>query len=180
MKVRVVRHGRAPGVQHGCDADVSSQVLGVGRDGAHRFGCGLEQEIIDHGLVLIGDVADLRRQGEHDVEVRHRKKLSLARCHPLARCRALALGAVPVATAVVGNGRVAAVLAARDMPAQRRGAAALDGAHHLELGKAHVTSIGAAPCGSTVAEGIRDLQSGAGHDRRRIMLAARACCPSAV
>ena len=57
------------------------------------------------------------------------------RLHPVARRRALALRAVPVAAAVVGDRREAAagVLAARDVPAEGRRAAALDGAHHLQL-----------------------------------------------
>jgi hypothetical protein len=40
-----------------------STALGVGRDRGQRLGRGLEQEIIDHSLVLIGDVGDLSRQG---------------------------------------------------------------------------------------------------------------------
>jgi hypothetical protein len=60
----------------------------------------------------------------------------------------------------------AAVIAARDMAAERRRAAALDCAHHLELAEAHVAGIGLRPSRSMVAEDIRDLQGGTGHDRR--------------
>ena len=35
VHVRMVRHGRAPGVQHRGDADAGAQVLGVGGDGEH-------------------------------------------------------------------------------------------------------------------------------------------------
>ena len=73
MHVRVMHHGRAPGVQHGGDADAGAEVLGVSRDSAHRLGRDLEQEIIDDRLVLVGDVANRRRQCEDDVEVRHRE-----------------------------------------------------------------------------------------------------------
>ena len=59
-----------------------------------------------------------------------------------------------------------AVLAARDVPAERRRAAALDGAHHLELGEAHVTAVGVTPSGPVVAEDVRDLQSWTGHVAR--------------
>ena len=34
-----------------------------------------EQEIVDHGLVLVGNVGDRRRQREHHMEVRHRQEL---------------------------------------------------------------------------------------------------------
>ena len=51
-----------------------------------------------------------------------------------------------------------AVLTPRDMAAEGRRAAALDGAHHLQLAKADMTAIGVTPSGTTVAKDIRDLQ----------------------
>ena len=90
------------------DADPGAEVLGIGGDRQHRLGRGLEQQVVDDRLVLIGDVGDLGRQREHDVEVRHRQQLGLARRQPLACRRALALRAVPVAAAVVGDERMAA------------------------------------------------------------------------
>ena len=71
---------------------------------------------------------------------------------------------MPVAAAVVGDDGVLAVLAARDMAAEGRRAAALDGAHHLHLGKAHVAAVGLTPSGTVVAEDVRDLQSWPSHD----------------
>src|ERR1700674_3645240 len=75
---------------------------------------------------------------------------------------------MPVAAAVVGDGHIAArrVLAARNMAAERRRAAALDRCHHLQLVAAHVTGIGLAPCRSVIAEDIRNLQCRTGQDRR--------------
>src|SRR5438270_12376680 len=63
---------------------------------------------------------------------------------------------MPVAAGVVGDGRVRAgvVLAAGDMAAERRRAAALDCAHHLQLVETD---------GTVVAEDIRDLQSWPAH-----------------
>ena len=106
------------------------------------------------------------------------KPTSIGRLHPLACLRALALRAVPVTAAVVGDGRVAAglVLATRHMPAQRRGAAALDRAHHLELAEAHVTPVGVTPSEPMVAEDVRDFQNRTRHvDRsgRRSLLRQR-------
>ena len=68
---------------------------------------------------------------------------------------------MPVAAGVVGDGGVRAgvVLAARNVPAERRRAAALDGTHHLQLVEAHVPAVGLTPGGTVVAEDIRDLQS---------------------
>ena len=123
----MVSERRAPGVQDGQDADACAEVLGVGRDGDQRLGRCLKEQIVDHGLVLIGDVGDGPRQREHHVIVRHRQELGLARREPFLRCGALALRAMPIAAGVVGDLRVRALLAARDMAAQRRRPAALDG-----------------------------------------------------
>jgi hypothetical protein len=42
---------------------------GIGGDRHHHLGRDLEQEIVDHGLVLVGDVGDRRWQREHHVIV---------------------------------------------------------------------------------------------------------------
>ena len=70
--------------------------------------------------------------------------------------------------AVVGDLRVGtgSVLAARDMAAERRCAAALDRRHHLQLAEADMTAVGLTPSGPVVAENIRDLQGWSSHDRR--------------
>src|SRR5215470_246345 len=71
---------------------------------------------------------------------------------------------MPVAAAVVGNDGIGAVLAARDMAAERHRAAALDGRDYLQLVEADVPGIGAAPRRPMVAEDIRN--HAAGSDRR--------------
>src|SRR5207247_5570806 len=102
-----------------------------------------------------------------------REQPSLARRQPLARCRSLALRAMPIAAAVVGDRGVGAVFAAGDVPAEGCRAAVLDGAHHLELTEADVTAVGMTPCGTMVAEDVRDLHSWTGHERLRATRAAR-------
>jgi len=42
---------------------------GIGRDGLKRLSGGLEEEVVDHGLVVEGDHPDLGGQGEDDVIV---------------------------------------------------------------------------------------------------------------
>ena len=78
---------------------------------------------------------------------------------PSPRRRALALRAMPVAAAIIGNDFVGAAFAARDMPAAGRRPAALDRRHYLQLAEAHVAGVGLAPRRSVVAEDIRDLQN---------------------
>ena len=68
----------------------------------------------------------------------------------------------------VGDGRVGTVLAARDMPAERRRAATLDRRHHLQLAEADMAGVGLTPRRSVAAEDIRDLQSGTHHAGRAL------------
>ena len=119
VHMRMMHHSAAPGVEHRGDGNLRAEVLGVCGDGEHGLSGGLEQEAIDPPLVLVGHLADCRRQGEDDVIVRHRQQFCLARCQPVL-CRAcLALGAVPVAARVIGNLSVAAIFALFHMTTER-------------------------------------------------------------
>jgi hypothetical protein len=60
------------------DADLGAEVLGIGGNGQHGIRCGLEQEIVDHGLVLVGDSSDLGGQREDDVKIGNLQHLGLA------------------------------------------------------------------------------------------------------
>ena len=153
-------------MQHGGDADSGTEVLRIGGDGDERLGRGLEQDVVDDGLVLVGDVADRGWQREDHVVVGHGQQLGLAVGKPFLCCRALALGAMPIAAGVIGDVRVRALLAARDMPAESRRAAGLDGRHHLELAEAHMAGVGSAPGRPVGAEDVRDLQCRRGQERR--------------
>ena len=86
-------------MQHGGDADPGAEVLCIAGNGDQRLGRSLEQEVVDHGLVLVGDVGDLRRQREHDVEIADREQLGLALGEPILGGGALTLRAMPVASA---------------------------------------------------------------------------------
>lgn len=153
-------------MQHGGDADAGPEMLGVGGDGDQPLGRDLEQEIVDHGLVLLGDVSNDRRQREHHVIVRHRQQVGFAVGKPVLRRGALALWAMPIAAGVVGDRRVGAVRATRDMAAERCRAATLNRRHHLELVEADMAGMGSAPCRTMAAEDIRNLQGRARHARR--------------
>ena len=58
------------------------------------------------------------------------------------------------------------VLAARDMPAERRGTTALDRTHHLQLLEAHMPAVDLTPGRTVIAEDIRDLEIWSSHSRR--------------
>jgi hypothetical protein len=67
------------------------------------------------------------------MEVSDRQQIGLALGEPGAGSRTLALGAVPVAAAVVRDALVAAVGTRLNMTAEGGGAAMLDRGHDLEL-----------------------------------------------
>jgi hypothetical protein len=133
MDVGVVCQGRTPGVEHGGDADPGAQVFWIGGDGERGLGTRLEQQVVDHALVLIGDLGDPRWQGEDQVEVSDGQQFGLAIGQPAPGRRALAFGAVAIAAGVIGDVAMAAVLTGRHMATERRGATALDRTHHLHL-----------------------------------------------
>src|SRR5215813_1678380 len=68
---------------------------------------------------------------------------------------------MPVTAGVIRDQRMAArgVLAACDVPAERRRATALDCTHHLQLVEAHMPVVGLTPSRAVIAEDVRDLQS---------------------
>ena len=68
--MRVLGHRGAPGVEYRGEADLDAEALGIGRNRAHCLRGSLEQEIVDDGLVVVGDGPDPPWQCEHDVEVR--------------------------------------------------------------------------------------------------------------
>jgi hypothetical protein len=84
MHVRMMSERRAPGVEHSRDTDPCAEAPGIGGDGEHRLGRGLHQQVVDHALVLVGDVAQLARQRVHEVKVRHRQQLGFAVGQPSA------------------------------------------------------------------------------------------------
>ena len=143
------------------DADAGTQVLGVRRDGERGFGRCLHEQVVDHGLVLMRDAAELGGQRVDHMKILDRQQFGLALGEPPARGSALTLWAVPVATTVVGDDGVSArlVLATCDVAAERRRSAALDRRHHLQLVEAHVPAVGLTPSGAVVAENIRDLRT---------------------
>ena len=67
MNVRVVAKRLSPGVQYTEEADLCTQMLRVGSDGAQRLRRRAEQDVVDHRLVLKRDDLDRRRHGEHYV-----------------------------------------------------------------------------------------------------------------
>ena len=102
------------------------------------------------------------RQREDDVEVTRLYQFLTAGVHPTLACLGLALVAMPVAAAVVGDDR--SLLAVRTnigMTAERCGAAPRDGSDNLELLNSQGVSIDEVI--ALCSEDIGHLDGGPGH-----------------
>jgi hypothetical protein len=102
----MVRQRLPPSMQDHGRADLRTQVLVVGGDRSQRLGCRLEQDGVDHRLIVIGDGRNRSRQREYDVEIGDRQQIGLAGREPLTRGAGLTLGAMPVAATIVGDLRI--------------------------------------------------------------------------
>jgi hypothetical protein len=97
---------------------------------------------IDNLLVLPSQGSQLRRQREDDVDVGGGQQFTTARRDPAFARTGLTLGAVPVATRVVGDGgTMSAAGALIDMAAEGGGATARDGQQDLEVGPAEPVTV---------------------------------------
>ena len=89
VDMRMVGEHRAPGVQHGGEADARTEMLRVGGDGGERLGGGPEQEVVDGGLVLERGRADRGRRDRYVMLSPHRmtRQRWHATCLLVARAR---------------------------------------------------------------------------------------------
>lgn len=146
-----------PRVQDAEQANVGSQVLGVASTLKERRGTGAEEQVVEQPLVLQHECGQFMGQREDDVEVGHRQQLGGARGQPSGACVALALGTVPVATRVIGDGLMAAAGASIAMSTKCCRAATDD---HLAVlgGEMRSMPIEEAAAGST--EDVGHLKGG--------------------
>jgi len=101
-------------------------------------------------------------QGDHQVEVVDGQESLQALCHPLGLLEALALGTVAIAAGVIGDGQVAAAMAAKvHMSAQTGGAASFDIPHGLVLLETEAMAF--AVLWAMAAKDLGHLQGWSGH-----------------
>lgn len=102
-------------------------MAGIASDLKQGRGTGLEEQAVDHALVLKGEGSEFTRQGEDEVNVAGGQQFLFARLEPAETRVRLASGTVPVATRVIGDGRrISADGTAVAMAAECGGAAAGD------------------------------------------------------
>src|SRR3954447_7526560 len=149
-------------MKHGNETDLGAEMARIGGDRAQYFRRGPEQDGVDRGLVLERDFGRRRRQGEDDVEIRHRQQFGLPFGQPGGARRSLAFRAMPVAARIVGDANETALRAAPDMAAERRGAARRDRALDAPFGAAEMAGVYLAIRLAVAAEDIRYLERGHG------------------
>src|SRR6516164_9286670 len=106
MQMRVVGHGRAPGVEHREESDLCAQMLRISRDGAQCLAGSPEQDIVDDLLVLQGNGGDGLRYGEDHMKILGVEKLGSTVFQPLGASQRLAFWAVAITAAVVTDALV--------------------------------------------------------------------------
>ncbi len=112
-----------PGMQHQREARRAAQPARVGGKCVQRSCRRTEQQRVERARVAAGQPVDRVRQGEHQMEIRHRQQLPPPRREPSLLGARLALRAVAVTAGVVLIAQHTATVTALDMPAQRWGAA---------------------------------------------------------
>ena len=91
----------APSVEHSEEADRSSEQSRIGGGLKQSSRRGAEQDGVNLSRILKRQATDLRRQGEHEVEIRDGQKLGFALRQPSGASLSLALGTVPVSARVI-------------------------------------------------------------------------------
>ena len=125
-------------------------------------GGALKEEIEDEFRVAPGQGLEFVGQGDHQVEVGDGQESLQARGQPLGLLEALALGTMAVAAGVIGDGQIAAALAAGvQVSAQTGGAAAFDIPHGLVLRRAEAMVF--AVLRAMAAKDLGHLQGWSGH-----------------
>ena len=134
VHVRVMFEFLIPGVEHTEETDLGAEMFGIASDSEEGCGTGLQQEMVQEFLVLQGERRQFMGEREDNMDVARGEKLLTTRLEPTSTGVGLTLWAVPVAAAVVRNGRmVATVDAFIEMPAQGGGATACDGPQHGDV-----------------------------------------------
>src|ERR1700675_1027132 len=98
MHVWMMRQCRAPRMKHQRCTDLRAQVPGIGSDGTQGLGGNIEQQAVDHRLVVPGDRTDRGGQREDHVVILHGQQVGLTCLEPPVCGARLALRAMAVTT----------------------------------------------------------------------------------
>ena len=121
VDVRMMLEALPPGVEDHEAADGGTQAFRVRRDLEQRGGGRAKEEVVDDALVDERQPGERLGHGEDEVHVADRQELLLARRDPGVAGRRQALRTMPIAAAVVREGRLRTPVTAIAMAAERRG-----------------------------------------------------------
>jgi hypothetical protein len=128
-------------VEHGEHTDAPAEPLRIHAQCGERIERGAEQRAAERLLVLAHGAAELPRQGEDDVEVRHRQQQVALPLEPAACGGVAAAGAGPVMARVRQHMLTAARGAHGEMAAERTGATARDGIERADVPLRHGRAV---------------------------------------
>lgn len=146
----------SPGVQDGGKTDLRAEVLFVKSNFLERLCRGIEQDGKDNFLIPQSQRIQFIGQGEDHMKILYWQQTFQTLVKPLRLFEALALGAMPVATGIIRDAGVAATFALILVPAQCRGSALGDVAHHSKLRGTRIVLVAVLLC--VCAENVCDLQ----------------------
>ncbi len=155
MHVRMVHQILAPGMQDRNEADVSAEVFRIGGNSLQRVCGGVEQNVVDDGLVLVRDCRNLFRNSKHHVEIRYGQQIGPTVIEPFCSRERLALRTVPVSARVVGDALMPAGIALLEVATKHLGATLLDRAHHPTLGTVERAGVCLPVCLTIAAKDVR-------------------------
>jgi hypothetical protein len=107
-----------PGMQHQRERQLAAQPAGIGAELAEGGRCCAEEHLVDHPRALADQRVQRMRQGEHQMEIRHRQQLLAPFRQPVLLGAGLALRAVAVAARVIHVSRHTAAVAGLDVAAE--------------------------------------------------------------
>jgi len=133
MDMRMMLELLVPGVEDTEEANLGAHMPGMARDFEQGLGAGTEQQIVENLLVLQSQGCQKMRKGEDHVHVAGGQEFLPTRLQPAVAGRGLTLGRVPISAAVVRDGAIPAAGTLIAVPAERGGAATLDGRQNLAV-----------------------------------------------
>src|SRR5439155_2766356 len=124
-------------MQHAEEADLGPEMSGITSHFQEGFCAGTKQQTINEFFVLQGPRSQLVRQSENDMDVGRGEKFATTCLDPAFAGADLALRAMAITAAVIGDGgTMSATGALLDVAAESAGATARDREQDLDMGPA--------------------------------------------
>jgi hypothetical protein len=164
------------------EPDVRAQMVRIAGHGQEGLGNSLKEESIEHPRVLERQWTQGMREGKHHMDGGHVEQLSFAGREPSGLRPTWTLGAMPIATGVLRDLKVTALVTLRRVPAKSCGPADSDRAEGAVLLRGQGGAIPRTIGGAVLAHDISDFEwravhrgSSRGKASRGLGVVRRAC-----